>query len=42
MRELMDHGIHTYKIEGSYLKTRIQRLVWIFCNWIWEDHGGIG
>ena len=39
---LREHIIHTYKIEGSYQKTRTGRLVLIDWNGIWESHSVSG
>ena len=35
MRGLREHGVHTYKIERSYLKTGIGKLVLIVWNGLW-------
>ena len=39
---LREQGIHSYNIEGRYLKTGIGRMVWIVWNRLWGSHGGIG
>ena len=39
---LREQGVHSYNIEGRYLKTGIGRMVWIVWNRLWGSHGGIG
>ena len=38
---LREKGVHSYNIEGRYLKTGIGRMVWIVWNRLWGSHGGI-